>query len=244
MPGRTRRSRNQGPRLRLQPRRHQLAAPHDVRELPGFAEGRVSVQDEAAQLTAEQLEKRARPACPRRLLCAWRQDLPPAGNPAGTGRSGRRRPRGEPPGKGPGKPPAARPASQPGRRRRQGHRGVVGRQAVPAHPPRAPCSATGVIRRHPDIKLARKPEDIAALAHLQGELLDALWPTPGSRWRTALRHLFGDAGGKQRQHRRLPRPHARRPRTGPSRPLGHETAPRPPVAAAGGGATMASTMPS
>ena len=31
----------------------------------------------------------------------------------------------------------------------------------------APCSATGVIRRHPDIKLARKPEDIAALAHPQ-----------------------------------------------------------------------------
>ncbi len=41
----------------------------------------------------------------------------------------------------------------------------------------APCSATGVIRRHPDIKLARTPEDIAALAHLQGELLDALWAT-------------------------------------------------------------------
>ncbi|MEG7168289.1 16S rRNA (cytosine(967)-C(5))-methyltransferase, partial [Pseudomonas aeruginosa] len=34
----------------------QLAAPRDVRELPGFAEGRVSVQDEAAQLAAEQLE--------------------------------------------------------------------------------------------------------------------------------------------------------------------------------------------
>jgi 16S rRNA (cytosine967-C5)-methyltransferase len=41
----------------------------------------------------------------------------------------------------------------------------------------APCSATGVIRRHPDIKLTRKPDDIAALAVLQGELLDALWPT-------------------------------------------------------------------
>ncbi|HYQ39234.1 MAG TPA: 16S rRNA (cytosine(967)-C(5))-methyltransferase, partial [Pseudomonas sp.] len=41
----------------------------------------------------------------------------------------------------------------------------------------APCSATGVIRRHPDIKLTRQPEDIAALAQLQGELLDALWPT-------------------------------------------------------------------
>jgi len=34
-----------------------------------------------------------------------------------------------------------------------------------------------VIRRHPDIKLTRQAEDIAALARLQGELLDALWPT-------------------------------------------------------------------
>ena len=41
----------------------------------------------------------------------------------------------------------------------------------------APCSATGVIRRHPDIKLTRQPDDIQALATLQGELLDALWPT-------------------------------------------------------------------
>ena len=41
----------------------------------------------------------------------------------------------------------------------------------------APCSATGVIRRHPDIKLTRQAEDISALATLQGELLDALWPT-------------------------------------------------------------------
>ena len=41
----------------------------------------------------------------------------------------------------------------------------------------APCSATGVIRRHPDIKLTRQAKDIPALASLQGELLDALWPT-------------------------------------------------------------------
>ena len=41
----------------------------------------------------------------------------------------------------------------------------------------APCSATGVIRRHPDIKLTRQADDIPALASLQGELLDALWPT-------------------------------------------------------------------
>jgi 16S rRNA (cytosine967-C5)-methyltransferase len=41
----------------------------------------------------------------------------------------------------------------------------------------APCSATGVIRRHPDIKLARQATDISELASLQGELLDRLWET-------------------------------------------------------------------
>ena len=40
----------------------------------------------------------------------------------------------------------------------------------------APCSASGVIRRHPDIKLLRRDSDIAALAATQGRLLDALWP--------------------------------------------------------------------
>ncbi|MBA2649502.1 MAG: 16S rRNA (cytosine(967)-C(5))-methyltransferase RsmB [Legionella sp.] len=40
----------------------------------------------------------------------------------------------------------------------------------------APCSATGVIRRHSDIKLLRKPEDIAALALVQKNMLNALWP--------------------------------------------------------------------
>jgi 16S rRNA (cytosine967-C5)-methyltransferase len=40
----------------------------------------------------------------------------------------------------------------------------------------APCSATGVIRRHPDIKLLRRPDDIRELATIQGRMLDALWP--------------------------------------------------------------------
>jgi len=40
----------------------------------------------------------------------------------------------------------------------------------------APCSATGVIRRHPDIKLLRKPDDIKNLARLQKRILHALWP--------------------------------------------------------------------
>lgn len=46
-----------------------------------------------------------------------------------------------------------------------------------------PCSATGVIRRHPDIKLLRRSDDIAALASRQLQLLRALWPVliPGGR---------------------------------------------------------------
>ncbi len=40
----------------------------------------------------------------------------------------------------------------------------------------APCSASGVIRRHPDIKLLRRVEDVAALAELQRAMLEALWP--------------------------------------------------------------------
>lgn len=38
-----------------------------------------------------------------------------------------------------------------------------------------PCSATGVIRRHPDIKWLRKPDDIQQLASLQLEILTTLW---------------------------------------------------------------------
>ncbi len=40
----------------------------------------------------------------------------------------------------------------------------------------APCSATGVIRRHPDIKILRQMSDISALAQQQLDLLTALWP--------------------------------------------------------------------
>lgn len=40
----------------------------------------------------------------------------------------------------------------------------------------APCSSSGVIRRHPDIKLLRRPSDIAMLSSLQAQLLTSLWP--------------------------------------------------------------------
>lgn len=40
----------------------------------------------------------------------------------------------------------------------------------------APCTATGVIRRHPDIKLLRRQSDVSATVKLQASLLEALWP--------------------------------------------------------------------
>ncbi len=40
----------------------------------------------------------------------------------------------------------------------------------------APCSATGVIRRHPDIKLLRRAEDVPQTAAVQLRLLHMLWP--------------------------------------------------------------------
>jgi 16S rRNA (cytosine967-C5)-methyltransferase len=47
----------------------------------------------------------------------------------------------------------------------------------------APCSATGIVRRQPDVLLHRRPSDVAALVALQARLLDALWPllAPGGR---------------------------------------------------------------
>jgi 16S rRNA (cytosine967-C5)-methyltransferase len=41
----------------------------------------------------------------------------------------------------------------------------------------APCSASGVIRRHPDIKLLRKNSDIENLSKIQTELLEKVWKT-------------------------------------------------------------------
>jgi 16S rRNA (cytosine967-C5)-methyltransferase len=39
-----------------------------------------------------------------------------------------------------------------------------------------PCSATGVIRRHPDIKLLRSPEVVRSLVATQTQILQAMWP--------------------------------------------------------------------
>jgi len=63
----------------------------------------------------------------------------------------------------------------------------------------APCSATGIIRRQPDIKWNRRPDDIAALAALQSRLLDALWPrlAPGGRLLYATCSLLPEENSRQ-----------------------------------------------
>ena len=44
----------------------------------------------------------------------------------------------------------------------------------------APCTASGIVRRHPDVRWLRRPGDIAQLAAQQLRLLEALWPTLGA----------------------------------------------------------------
>ncbi|HSI58653.1 MAG TPA: 16S rRNA (cytosine(967)-C(5))-methyltransferase RsmB [Ideonella sp.] len=63
----------------------------------------------------------------------------------------------------------------------------------------APCTASGISRRHPDIRWLRRPEDVAALARTQAELLDALWPLlkPGGRLLYATCSIFKAEGVQQ-----------------------------------------------
>ncbi|SCZ64489.1 16S rRNA (cytosine(967)-C(5))-methyltransferase RsmB [Thiohalomonas denitrificans] len=63
----------------------------------------------------------------------------------------------------------------------------------------APCSGTGVIRRHPDIKLLRRPSDIDALVQEQRRLLEALWPllSPGGMLVYSTCSLLRDENDRQ-----------------------------------------------
>lgn len=62
-----------------------------------------------------------------------------------------------------------------------------------------PCSASGIGRRHPDIRWLRRPADLLALTRIQSELLQSLWPLlkPGGRLLYATCSLF-KAEGDQR----------------------------------------------
>jgi len=153
-----------------------LAQPREVAALPGFDEGALSVQDEAAQLAAGLLD--ARPgerfldACcaPGGKLAHVLERTPGLGAALGVERDPRR---------------AGRTAAG---LRRLGLEAAL-RTADVRDPGAwwdgrpfdcilldAPCSASGVIRRHPDVKHHRSGADLEALPRLQGELLEALWP--------------------------------------------------------------------
>ena len=153
-----------------------LADPRPVGDLPGFSEGQVSVQDAAAQLAAPWLlaggGKRILDACAapggktghllelagpeadltaidldQSRLTKVRENLARLGLSATV---------------------LAADASKPDEwwNKIQFDRILLD----------APCSASGVIRRHPDIKLNRRAEDIKVLAEGQRGLLQALWP--------------------------------------------------------------------
>lgn len=62
-----------------------------------------------------------------------------------------------------------------------------------------PCSASGVVRRNPDIKWLRRPEDIAGFARQQAAILDALWPllAPGGTLLYATCSIFQEENREQ-----------------------------------------------
>jgi 16S rRNA (cytosine967-C5)-methyltransferase len=152
-----------------------LSTPVPVGVLPGFAQGDVSVQDGAAQLAAELLQ----PKAGERILDACAApggktahilELEPATDVTAVDIDAGR---------------LSRVAENLGRLglRADLRAGDAGRPAdwwdgrlFDRILLDVPCSATGVIRRHPDIKLLRRHTDIAALVERQSVILHAMWP--------------------------------------------------------------------
>lgn len=154
-----------------------LEAAADVRSLPGFAEGWISVQDEAAQLAADLLDlapgQRVLDACcaPGGKTCHILEAEPKLAGVVAVDLEAKRLVR--------VRENLARLGLSAELIAADGRDTATWWDGKPFQRILldAPCSATGVIRRHPDIKLTRQPDDIAALALLQGELLDAMWIT-------------------------------------------------------------------
>jgi len=152
-----------------------VTPPADVRSLTGFADGRISVQDAAAQLAVELLGaspgERVLDACaaPGGKTCHLLERAGGALEVTALDVSPTRMQRVD--------ENLARLGLQARR--------VVGDAASPESwwdgrrydrvLLDVPCSATGVIRRHPDIKVLRREKDIPALARRQRDLLEAAW---------------------------------------------------------------------
>ena len=150
-----------------------LAEPVDVSALPGFNEGVVSVQDEAAQLAAQLLDPqpgdRVLDACaaPGGKACHILETQPGLAelvamdsDEARLSRVGENLAR-----LGLEATLICADASKPDPTLGEFDRILVD----------APCSGSGVIRRHPDIKLLRRDTDIPGFASLQREILAGCW---------------------------------------------------------------------
>jgi 16S rRNA (cytosine967-C5)-methyltransferase len=165
------------------PQALRLDEPVAVEQLPGFATGDVSVQDGAAQIAAPWLlrdvEGRVLDACAAPggksghllelagdridLTCIDNDEARLAGVGANLDRLGFAATQ------------LVADASSPGT--------WWDGRAYSAILLDAPCSASGVIRRHPDIKLNRRATDIEQFSRRQSAMLEALWPllAPGGR---------------------------------------------------------------
>lgn len=153
-----------------------LETPCDVTVLPGFEEGHVSVQDEAAQLSAALLGPALAPRPGAHVLDAC---CAPGGKTAhlleqfdialtAIDSDNQRLAKVED------------TLSRLGLAAELQHANATQRDWWSGMPfdailLDAPCSGTGVIRRHPDIKTLRRKDDIRQLAKLQRQLLDNLW---------------------------------------------------------------------
>lgn len=152
-----------------------LASPEDVTQLPDFANGAISVQDEAAQLATTLLDlqpgQNVLDACaaPGGKTCHMLETEPGITLTAIDNNEKR-----------------SQRITENLQRLQLTASVIVADASEPTTWQEdntfdrilcdAPCSATGVIRRHPDIKLLRRASDIAALQQTQLKLLNALWP--------------------------------------------------------------------
>lgn len=178
-----------------------LHAPRPVAEIPGFSAGDVSVQDAGAQLAVQLLQVErgmrvldacAAPGGKTAHLAEVADDLVIDAVEID---------------------PARVERIEENLRRTQARRHALVRLHVAdaAQPDRyadgryqriivdAPCTASGIVRRHPDIPWLRRPADVAQLATVQSRLLDALWPLlePAGRLLYVVCSVFAEEGPRQ-----------------------------------------------
>ena len=159
-----------------------LTAPMDVTALPDFANGYASVQDEAAQLAAPLLMletgQTVLDACcaPGGKTCHILESQPDLGRVVALDLEQRRLVRVTENLQRLGLE-AELVAADAGNLEQWWDPAPFNRTPFDRILVDAPCSASGVIRRHPDIKILRKPSDIAKLAAIQLQLVNQLWQT-------------------------------------------------------------------